>query len=164
MNEKLTQIEFTYALPSDAKEISKLQCKSYKRDFIKATEWKELLCNPLQPTVVIKSEPNGPIVAVIRTKVELEVLVIKNLFVHPEFRRIGVGSFLLTWLKGEAISSNRNIITHCREHNLDFQLLLKKNQFLYTKTEKDYHHDPIEDRYTFQWTNSDQLENDPLLQ
>lgn len=78
-------------------------------------------------------------------KSKLEIL---NLAVHPDFRRMGVGTLMVDNIKSR-LSRLRFKYVSCniREYNLDAQLFFKKNKFKYIKTFKNFYEETNEDSY-----------------
>ncbi len=137
------------ALVTDAVEIAKMQCKSYKRDYIKPKLWKKYIEQEGQFVFVMRQFNEGPVITVLRCSVLPEYFLINNLIVHKDFKRLGLGTFFIGLIEQNCLKYKKAIVCHLREHNLDAQLFLKSNKFLCKDQKKNFYTNPEEDQYEF---------------
>ncbi len=137
------------ATVNDAVEISKMQCNSYKRDYIKPKFWKKYIEQEGTFTFVSRQCKEGPIIAVMRCSVYPEHFLINNLLIHKDFKRLGLGTFFIELVKENCRKYTKSIMCNLREHNLEAQLFLKSNDFLFTGQRKNFYKNPEEDQYEF---------------
>ncbi len=137
------------ATVKDAVEISKMQCNSYKRDYIKPKYWKKYIEQEGQFVFLIRQCENGPIIAVLRCSVYPEYFLINNLIVHKDFKRLKLGTFFIELVKENCEKYKKSIMCNLREHNIEAQLFLKSNGFLFTGQRKNFYKNPEEDQYEF---------------
>ena len=90
--------------------------------------------------VVLKNEINDRIMGFVVYESMLFSVEILNLVVHPDYRREGVGSLIIDFLK-EDYSDSKAIRYKLRESNLIGQIFLKNNNFVSEGVVKDYFSD-----------------------
>lgn len=79
-------------------------------------------------------------------------LHILNFAVHPEFRRLGVGSQMAMKLIGKLSPERRSrIMLEVRETNLDAQLFFRDLSFRAISVLRDFYDDTIEDAYLMEF-------------
>lgn len=94
---------------------------------------------------------NNSIVGYVTYRFRDEHLRLTNLVVHPEYRRIGIGTQIINKMKYKVDFSPRRkaIYFDIRETNLDMQLFLKKMDFRAIRIVHNAWSDTGEDTYRF---------------
>lgn len=79
-------------------------------------------------------------------------LHVLNFAVHPEYRRIGIGTQMVSKLIGKLGSHRRSKVTLAvRERNLPAQLFFRANDFKATRVLRNYYEDSGEDAFQMEY-------------
>ena len=97
-------------------------------------------------------EQGEKIVAFAIFKINRDEVFLHNCAVDPDFRRMGVGSQMVTWFIAKLSPCKRTKITLLiRETNLPAQLFFKDRSFRAVKVLREHYEDTGEDAFTMEY-------------
>lgn len=109
------------------------------------------VCRPRKDTFGIVAKDEKLLVGYLFWTLSKDEVMVGSIGVHPEYRRCGIGSLLLTWLLERSPAEHRRprTVALVRESNLPAQLFLKHHDFRCERILKDVYDHPKEQAYAF---------------
>lgn len=100
---------------------------------------------------VIVAERRWQVIGYCAYSVQQRKIQIHNLAVDYDYRRQGIGSSLVSWVRDSLLCGRRRVTAIVRERNLDAQMFFSKRGFRALGIIPDYYDDADEDAYRFTW-------------
>ncbi|MFQ3650859.1 MAG: ribosomal protein S18-alanine N-acetyltransferase [Gemmataceae bacterium] len=157
-NPDLSRVHIRWMIRRDMPEV--LGAESENTAFA-WTEEDFLRCLRQRNCIGMVAEQGERIVGYMIYELHKHKLHILNFGVHPQWRRQGIGTLMVTKLVSKLSSHRRTSITlEVRESNLDAQLFFRKQGFLGVKVLRGFYEDTGEDAYLMRYGLPNQMSDE----
>lgn len=134
----------------DINDLVIIEKNSGQEDIWTRGEFQEVFSRKRFRTIV--TEYCGQLIGYLAFETDGSANVLWSIAVLPEFRRRGVGSAMVSCLKGLSGKRGRDtIFSTSRAMNLDYQLFLKAQGFVCIETREDHYECPPDEGRLFEW-------------